>query len=51
MPTEYYAIFVLDLDTSAHWYTDVLGREPTATAEGPRYDLDTGATLVLTAQG
>lgn len=51
MPTEYYALFAPDLDASAHWYTDVLGREPTATAEGLRYDLDTGATLVLTAQG
>lgn len=51
MPLEYYAVFAPDLSASTHWYTDVLGVTPAATPDGPRYALDTGAALLLTAQG
>ena len=51
MPSEYYTVFAADLPASTHWYTDVLGAEPVATPAGPYYELGTGATLQLTAQG
>ena len=51
MPSEYYAIFAADLFASTHWYADVLGVVPIATPDGPCYELGTGATLQLTAQG
>ncbi len=44
-------IFAPDLPASAHWYADVLGLPATPTPGGLRYDLESGAVLLLCAHG